>query len=235
MNERDSLGDRMKLYEGAFSATLPIRTPVIVRLDGKAFHTWTQGFERPFSEVFMDYMDQAALAVCVEAQDTQMAYVQSDEISVLLHNYKTFKTQAWFDNQIQKVVSVSAACAAATVTLAARRVAMFDARVFVLPEAEVTNYFFWRQNDWSRNSLSMLARSVYSDEEMFGKKQAEIHEMLYAKGLNWNDLPTRKKRGRCVIRGDDGQWGIDDEIPIWKGEGRDYVERLLAVEEEGAT
>lgn len=237
----DSLGDRMKRYEHATRTTLPPRLPVIIRVDGKAFHTWTRGLTKPFDAQFCVWMDLVAIALCEECQGAQLAYVQSDEISVLLHGYKTHTTQAWFDGQVQKVTSVAAACASAAMTEYSGRRAMFDARAFVLPEAEVANYFLWRQNDAARNSIQSLAQSLYSQRELHGKCQAELHEMCFAKGHNWNDLPTWQKRGRCAVRAEttrDGVprsfWTIDREIPIWKGEGRAYVERLLATEEEVA-
>lgn len=114
----DSLGDRMNGYEQASRAALPARLPVIVRLDGKAFHTWTRGLERPFCAPFIDAMNGAARVLCSEMQGAALAYVQSDEISVLLHNYRRLTSSAWFDNEIQKIVSVSASIAAATVTAA---------------------------------------------------------------------------------------------------------------------
>lgn len=236
----DALGDRMKRYEQAYRIVLPGRMPVLLRVDGKAFHTWTRNLERPWSELFAAWMDRVAVALCEECQGAQLAYVQSDEISVLLHNYKTHATQSWFDNQLQKMVSVAAACAAATMTHESGRAAKFDARGWVLPEAEVANYFLWRQNDASRNSIQALAQSLYPQSQLTGKCQAELHEMCFAKGHNWNDLPTRQKRGRCLVRetypASDGversRWTVDNEIPRFVGEGREYVERLLAVEAE---
>lgn len=241
----DSLGDRIKGYERAARTELPRRLPVIVRVDGKAFHSYTKGLDRPFDARFAAAMDATAIQLCKEIQGAQLAYIQSDEISVLVHNYKTLETQAWFDNQVQKMVSVAASVAAVTFTLEAdarihgdgkRRPAYFDARAFVLPEAEVTNYFLWRQNDATRNSIQMLARSLYSHKECHEKGQAELQEMCFQKGQNWNDLPTSLKRGRCAhsryklentgwING--GSWCIDNEIPIFKTEGRRYIDRLL--------
>lgn len=232
----DSLGDRMKAYERAFDAAMPLRMPVVVRVDGRAFHTYTRGLARPFDERLMLAMDGVALALCRQIQGARLAYVQSDEVSVLVNNYESLESQAWFANRVQKTVSIAASIAASEMTARSVDVfgsvqpAQFDARVFVLPEAEFVNYFFWRQQDWTRNSIQMLARSLYSHRECHEKDQSELQEMCFQKGRNWNDLPTRLRRGRCAGRRHDlehGPWMIDDEIPIWKGEGRAYVERAF--------
>lgn len=226
----------MKTYEVAFRTVLPRRMPVILRLDGKAFHTLTAQSERPFDRRVMTAMDSAAEAVCREAQGAVLAYVQSDEISVLLFNYRTLKTEAWFDNGIQKIVSVAASVASVAFTLEFDRIAHFDARAFVVPEAEVCNYFVWRQQDWHRNSLQMLARSRFSQKRLHGKGSAEMHEMLYGVGVNWADLPTDLRRGRCYERVDltvgdveRHDWRINREIPDFKND-RQYIERRYCVE-----
>src|SRR5262245_49481760 len=105
---RDSLGDRMKGYEQACRTTLPRRMPVILRIDGKAFHTFTRGMKRPFDEDFSCAMGACAINICEEAQGAAIGYLQSDEISIMLHNYKRLQTCPWFDNQVQKMTSVAA-------------------------------------------------------------------------------------------------------------------------------
>ena len=239
----DSLGDRMKGYERAAKTTLPGRMPVVVRVDGKAFHTWTRGLTRPFDDGFMDAMDGVAVSLCEEMQGAVLAYVQSDEISVLLHNYKRLASAAWFDNEVQKIVSVSASIAGAEMTRLSADVfggwmrrAVFDARVFVLPEADVCNYFVWRQQDAARNSIQMVAQSLFSQRELHGKDCRVLQEMIFQKGgQNWNDLPIGKRRGRCVRRivvpGGFPAWCVDLSIPLFT-EDRAYVEQHLAVEPE---
>lgn len=241
MSKDDPMGDRMKRnYEDAFRATLPLRLPVVIRVDGKAFHTYTRSLERPFSQPFIDAMDGVAIYLCQNIQGARLAYVQSDEISVLLNNYRTLNTSAWFDGNIQKCVSVAAGLASAKMTaesafiFGSPRLASFDARIFVLPPAEVNNYFLWRQNDWSRNSLAMAARAFYSDKELFGKGHSDLHELLHAKGQNWNDLPTYLRRGRCVVRAYDDRspfWKVDNEIPRFS-ENTLYIEQHIVAEEE---
>lgn len=101
----DSLGDRMKGYERACRTVLPRRMPVILRVDGKGFHGVTRGCDKPFDEHLTGLMNRVAIRLCEEAQDAVLAYVQSDEVSVLLHNYKRLQSEAWFDNEVQKIAS----------------------------------------------------------------------------------------------------------------------------------
>lgn len=114
MTENSSLGDRMKAYEAAHRIVLPRRMPVIIRVDGKGFHRWTRHCARPFDSNLIEVMNIAAVELCEEVQGTRLAYVQSDEISLLVHGYETHESQPWFDNQLQKIVSVAAAIAKTT-------------------------------------------------------------------------------------------------------------------------
>lgn len=230
VRQKDSLGDRMKGYETAAGEVLPLRLPVIMRLDGRAFHTWTRGLDKPFDAGFIERMSALAKYLCQEISTAEIAYVQSDEISLLLHNYKRLKSQAFFGNNRQKMVSVSAGMASAFFTHHSGRIAIFDSRVYVLPESEVVNYFIWRQQDATRNSVQMLARSLFSHRELHLKKILDLHEMMHAQGVNWVSLPTYKKRGLCVIKDDSG-WTIDLSVPIFS-QNREYIGKLLAVEEE---
>jgi tRNA(His) guanylyltransferase len=239
----DALGDRMKSgYEAASRSMLPWRMPLIIRVDGKAFHSWTRGLE-PFCHDFADAMNGAAIALCKEISGAQLAYIQSDEISVLVHGYKRLKSEPWFQNDIQKIVSVSASIAAGCLSIASADLfgepkrAAFDSRAFVLPEAEVVNAFLWRQQDATRNSIQSLARTKFSATQCFGKSCSELQEMLHKAGTNWNDLPTSFKRGRCVVKetyqvGEQtrSRWVVDSEIPVFS-QDREYIGRLLAVEE----
>ena len=222
----DNLGDRMKNnYEARSKTFLYRRMPVIIRLDGKAFHTLTRGCEKPFDRNFSDAMDQTMKVVMKEAQGSQLGYVQSDEISILLTDYTNFDTQAWFDNQIQKICSVAASIASVEFTEAFGRKGYFDCRCFNIPREEVTNYFIWRQQDWMRNSLQMLARDSYSQKELHLKTVPMMHEMLHEKGVNWADLEDRFKNGGTCLGG-----------KLWKGvifkENRDIVEKMIYMEEK---
>jgi len=249
----DSLGDRMKGYEVASRSELPRRMPVIIRVDGKAFHTYTRGCKRPFDENLGGVMQATAKKLCEEIQGAQLAYTQSDEISVLVHGYKKFDSQPWFDNQVQKMVSVAAGIASAAFTSLSWQIwlgreapvispidifekikpAVFDARAFIVPEGDVCNYFLWRQQDATRNSVQMLARSLYSHKECDNKNVMQLREMCASKGEDWFSLLPRWQRGVCVRRAVDdirNPWQIDDNIPSFN-EDRNYVNNLLKLEE----
>lgn len=257
----DSLGDRIKSYEDSYRLSLPIRMPVILRIDGKAFHTYTRQCKKPVDQGLVDCMNATAKELCEHIQGTKLAYVQSDEISLLLTNYDSLYTQSWFDNNLQKMVSVSAGIASSTFTVNSWRIwmggvmapvglesikpAVFDSRAFVLPKEEVVNYFLWRQQDATRNSVQMLARSLYSHKECENKNNSELQEMIFRKGVNWNDCPIPQKRGRCItkistikpsynpkteqtVMSERSEWVVDNNIPIFS-ENRDYIQRLVDV------
>lgn len=225
-----SLGDRMRTYyEQPAETRLPMRMPAIIRLDGRAFHTWTKDLEKPFDAEFVQLMAELARHLCKEIPTVQMAYVQSDEISLLLHNYKRHDSQAFFNNEAQKIASVAAGIASAFFTLRSGRLAVFDARVFVLPEAEVANYFIWRQQDAIRNSINALAQSMYPQAQLQGKDQDGLRDMIRSGGKEWHSLLETNKKGLVVHRDAIG-WMFDWEIPVFTG-NREYIEKHLAVEE----
>lgn len=226
----------MKKYEQVWSISLPRRMPLIIRLDGKAFHTLTAKMKKPFDVMFSDCMLGTTIKVLDEAAGAVFAYVQSDEISILFHNYKKLTTEPWFDNSLQKLVSITAGIASARMTSylgglnTKQEMAVFDSRTFVLSEAEVNNYFLWRQQDATRNSVQMLARSLYSHKECHKKNNADLQEMIHQKGHNWSKLETRWKRGVSIIR-ENGSWRINWETPVFSKEPF-YIKDLLEVEEE---
>lgn len=212
----DSLGDRMKdQYENRTRYMLPRRTYTIIRVDGKAFHTYARKMKRPYDTDFMDCMDAAAIALCDEFQGARLAFVQSDEISVLLADFDKPETCAAFDGNLQKLCSVSAATASVAFNamavnqrsaivrdypLTINISAAFDSRVFTIPDpVEIENYFIWRQKDAERNSVQMLAQHYASAKQLHGQGKADQHEIIHAHGDNWNDHPARFKRGRCIV------------------------------------
>lgn len=215
---KDDLGNRIKTqYENRTRVYLPRRTYTIIRIDGKAFHTLTSHCDKPFDCELINAMNQTCQTLCESIQGCKFGYVQSDEISLLLTDFDDITTQAWFDGNVQKIVSISASIATATfneyVTVfkdkfldslgqsKINRLAMFDSRVFTIPDpVEVSNYFIWRQQDSSRNSIQMLARSLYSHEECENKNTSELQEMCFQKGHNWDKLDTGLKRGRGFIK-----------------------------------
>jgi tRNA(His) 5'-end guanylyltransferase len=205
------IGDRMKSnYEDRYRIKLTRRTPVIIRVDGKAFHTLTVGLDKPFDKNFMDAMIYAASLTSKEMQGFKMGYIQSDEVSFLLTDYDYLDTDAWFDFSLQKLVSISAAY----MTLFFNQYCqlniprswigggVFDSRAFNIPMEEVANYFLWRCKDWERNSVSMYCQSFFSHTEMMNKARADQHEMLHSIGKNWaTDLTPREKNGTFILKG----------------------------------
>lgn len=223
----DDLGKRMKEhYEDRTRMKLPRRTYTVIRVDGKAFHTFTRGYQRPFDPTLMSMMDKTAVALCKGIQGAVLGYVQSDEISVVLTDFATPQTEAWFDGNVQKMTSISAAIAtaafnsalirealsgltseeeAAYITLALHeetfKFATFDSRVFTIPDrTEVENYLIWRQQDAVRNSIQMAAQAIYSQKELHGHSCDQLQEMLFQKGVNWNDYCSGEKRGRAIVK-----------------------------------
>lgn len=216
---KDALGERMKrYYEDPQRVTLPRQTNVILRVDGRAFHQFTKGLERPYCRPLADALDASALALCESMTGCRFAYGQSDEYSFLLVDYETDKSKMWFDGNLQKMVSVAASTFAAVFArrFPSEQVASFDCRALVIPRAEeVEKYFLWRQLDASANSLNMLASAHYSHAELLGKTEAEKHELLHAKGLNWAKEPADFKRGRAILRAENGDWTVDLDIPVF--------------------
>jgi len=227
----DSLGDRMKNnYENRYRIYLTRRTPVILRLDGKAFHTITRSCEKPFDQQFAVSMDIAAEKLVEQIQGAKLAYVQSDEISILLIDFDRLTTEAWFDYNLQKIVSVASGMASTYFSHYFKKICCFDCRAFNIPKEEVCNYFIWRQNDWVRNSVQMLAQAHYSHKELHGKGQSEMHEMLYQKNINWADLPNRFKNGFTYIKTDEIGWNCRDNLIFTKE--REAINNLLIPIEE---
>lgn len=273
---KDALGDRMKKYEYVTRTHLSPRTPVIIRVDGKAFHTFTRGFKKPFDDVLVRSMQQTMKYLCENIQGCVLGYQQSDEITLVLVDYTKIDTCSWFDYNIQKCASIAASMATmafnkffyknidnysnteevlsilysddevskeetcrylSVLQNALNKGAMFDARVFNIPKEEVTNCILWRQNDATRNSIEMVGHANFSHSSLHKKSCNQIQDMLMLeKRINWNDFPTTLKRGSCCVRrpvdgSDRTKWIIDNEIPIFKGEQRSYINDLVFVGE----
>ena len=228
--DKTSLGDRMKNnYENISRYYLTRRTPVIIRLDGRSFHTFTRGFKKPFDDILVKSMQETMKYLCENIQGCVLGYTQSDEISLVLTDYAELTTDAWFGNNLQKMCSVSASMAtmafnkyffnnidvdseyAGSYYSALEKGAMFDARAFNIPKEEVCNYFIWRQQDSARNSIQSVGQANFSQKELHGKSCSNIQDMLMAqKGINWNDYATTLKRGSCCIKIDDGITKYDE-------------------------
>lgn len=234
----DSLGDRMKRqYEDRTRVMLPRRTYTILRVDGKAFHTFTRGLQRPFDHGLAACMNHAARRLCEEVQGARLAYVQSDEISVLVTDFTTISTDAWFDGNLQKIVSVAASIATAAFNHVFTDYdneptqALFDARAFTIPDpVEVENYFIWRQKDAVRNSIQSMAQSIFPHGRLQGLNCDQLQELIFSEtGQNWNDLPVEEKRGRVVRKlGAESAWLIDRKPPTFTTpEGRAFLGSVI--------
>jgi tRNA(His) 5'-end guanylyltransferase len=280
MNKNDDLGNRMKGYENISRFYLTKKTPVIIRIDGKAFHSFTRGFKRPFDDILIKSMQETAKYLCANIMGCKLAYTQSDEISLLLVDYERNESQPWFKNNLQKMCSVSASMATMAfnrffankvnaylndyydsmeidnegkrycevVQKAINKGAMFDARAFILPKEEVCNYFIWREQDATRNSIQMVAQSLFSHNELQNKNCNELQELMFQeKGVNWNDFATVYKRGSCIVKETystkdlnnysgkisevtRSRWIVDKEIPIFT-QDRDYIDKYVFVKE----
>jgi tRNA(His) 5'-end guanylyltransferase len=217
-------------YEDALRLVLPRRAYTVIRIDGRAFHSFTKTLERPYSRKLADALDQAAISLCAEMIGCRFAYGQSDEYSFLLTDFEKDNAALWFDGNVQKIVSVAASLFTGYFNHAfsSDRIAAFDARVMVISQRlEVEKYFLWRQLDASANSLNMLASAHYRHADLVGKSNTEKHEMLFAKDVNWAKQPADFKRGRIVRRRDNGQgWEVDLAIPVFNRD-TSYLDNLI--------
>lgn len=229
------LGDRIKRYEAVSHYTLTARTPLMIRVDGRAFHTLTRGMGKPFDEDFTRVMAHSAAWVASQMQGFKAGYVQSDEATFCLTDYDSITTQGWFDYDLSKVVSISAALMTATFNVRMgplRNIAVFDSRAFSVPQNDVVNAFLWRAKDWERNSLQMYARAFYSHKELKGKKCPDMHDMLYEKGKNWaTDLTDQQKNGTWLLPGTANGVNMRHDIQPRYDEINDAIGHLFAVPE----
>lgn len=230
MPVRDDLGTRMKeFYEGVPKTKLMRRVPVAIRIDGKAFHTFTRGFQKPFDSILMASMQETMKYLCENIQGCVFGYTQSDEITLILIDYQKFTSSAWFDYEVQKMCSIAASMATmafnkfftknvnyfemahenddtineycTTLVNAAEKGATFDTRCFNIPKEEVANLIYWRQLDAIRNSIQMVGQANFSHKELQNKSCNDIQNMLLTqKDINWNSFPPDCKRGAACIK-----------------------------------
>lgn len=207
--ESDSFGDRMKLYESQETERyfLPL-LPIYARLDGRSFHAFTRGMERPFDKKFSEIMIEVTKFLINETH-ALVGYTQSDEISVCWM-VPDYKSEAFFNRRIFKLTSVLSGLVSAKFNQLAlmhwpdkviKHVPCFDCRVYNLPnEVELMNCFLWREQDALKNSITMAASAFYSHRELHLKTGKQKQEMLFQKGVNFNDYPDYFKRGTYIKR-----------------------------------
>ena len=216
------LDTRMKHYERSVGSQLTLRCPAILRLDGRAFHSFTKGFDKPFDATLHECMVATGKALCQDISTAVLAYGQSDEISLLLIDFANFDTQQWFDGKVQKIVSTAASRATLIfnkmLSYLCRQAelddqrelfrhleqkqhqAMFDARVFSTPQRDVVNYFIWRQQDAIRNSVQSLGQANFSHKKLHGMSRNNIVDMLFKTGIHWEKQPHVSKYGWGVAK-----------------------------------
>lgn len=284
MNKNLELGNRMKNYYEQVSKTKLMRKcSVAIRIDGCHFRTFTKNLNKPFDDIVIKTMQSTMKYLCANIQGCILGYTQSDEITLILTDYKNIDSDAWFDYEVEKLCSVSASMATLAfnqffkenVTLYKLKVslykfkaydgiskykdditekyiknldkaiengAIFDARCFNVPKEEVTNLLYWRQKDAIRNSIQMVGQANFSQEELNHKSLEDIKHMLCDKNIVWDVFPKAKRFGSCCIKKETviennnpnehdiykrNKWVIDDDIPLFKDENRNYIEKLL--------
>jgi tRNA(His) guanylyltransferase len=205
----DDFGDRMKLYEmsEAGRKLMPL-LPVIARLDGRAFHGFVRGLERPYDPRLSNLMLESTKYL-VRETNACCGYTQSDEITLAWYE-PDYRSQLLFDGRVSKMTSILAATCSVYFNKRlpeflpgeyAEKMPIFDCRVWCAPSvAEGANVFLWREHDATKNSISMAARHYYSHHQLENKSGPQMQEMLWQKGVNWNDYPTFFKRGTFVQR-----------------------------------
>lgn len=261
--ENRPLGDRMKEYENLTRFKLSKEYPMIIRIDGNAFHTFTKGMNKPFDRKLRNALEHVAKYLVENIPGAQLAYHQSDEISILVTNYQLSNREPWFDNNINKIVSITASMATLSFNdvfrntiikengniITLKKGALFDSRVFILPKEEVVNYFIWRQQDAIKNSISMVAQSLFSHKSLQSLTGLEmVSKMLEDKSIVYDEAySVIERRGSVTHRLEpveyektitmkDGtkktikyirsSWGIDDNIPIFKDD-KEYIDKFI--------
>lgn len=199
----DLFGDRMKAYEGTESKRyFDPNLPVCIRLDGRSFSVWTKDCVRPY-DLRVQWLMAGMTKALVKETGAAVGYTQSDEITLILWN-KDSKSQGYFGNRIQKVVSMTSAFASAWFATNVNNMfdpntkpmALFDSRAWQVPSlTEAANVLLWRELDAQKNSVSMAAQAVYHHLELVGKNTETKKNMLLEKGIDWNDYPCHSKRG----------------------------------------
>lgn len=213
---RDDFGNRMKRYEQVTDIRLTNLTPVILRLDGRAFHTLTKRLDKPYDAFFSQAMTSTMWYLIRTVQNCVFGFTQSDEISLLMIE-PTYLSDSWFDNRLQKVVSIASAEASTFFRDYIRKSqpegteqkyapfvakAVFDCRAFNVPKHEVSNYFIWRQMDCARNAVAGAGQANFSQKELNGLNSTQIiTKLLNEKNIDFfNDYPQSFIWGKIGYR-----------------------------------
>ncbi|MFW5962592.1 MAG: tRNA(His) guanylyltransferase Thg1 family protein [bacterium] len=248
-----NLEKEMLMYEQTPRTSLVRRVPVIIRIDGKAFHTYTKDMKKPWDKDLYKVFGETTKYLCENIQGAKLGYFQSDEISILLIDYDNEKTEAWFKYRTEKLLSVSASHATAKFNIEMAKLkglnniklAEFDSKAFNIPKEKVCDYFIYRQNDATRNSIQGLGQEHFRHKELEGVSNKQVQDKLMLElGINWNNCEVWQKRGACVIKkqyvikaqdnpySDEdvirNRWVVDDCIPIFS-KNTNYINDLVYI------
>lgn len=257
MSKYDALSTRLKGYEEVTRYKLYPRAFTILRLDGVSFSNFTKHLAKPFDDGLIEDMNLTAIHLAENIMGCKAVFTQSDEINIIVTDFDNLTTESWYGGIVQKVASISASIASAKFNqlrilrnlqpndedrnfifeedLLKLKLAYFDCRVFQLPYIEeVLNLLQWRQQDATRNSIQAVAQSLYSHKELDGKNSSELQEMIFQKGINWNNLDEGKKRGRLIVKQQyekqgaiRNKWNVI-ETPIFSTpEGKEYLRTII--------
>lgn len=241
------LENRMRTYEE--KSHFIKRIPVIVRIDGKSFKNFTKqevfyiNEKYDFSNIIIDGLVFAANNCLESGNNAKCAYIQSDEISILLTDFDYLNTEPLFNYDKEKIISYFTSVVSNSFNdymnlfrksnsiIRPIKIANFLTKAHNYPEDDVVNYFVWRQQDAIRNSISKFCRNFYSDNEMHCKNQSNMHEMLYQKGMNWaTDLDDKFKNGVFIYKDkgfeENTEYKIMEKCPIFLKE-RDIIQNLM--------
>jgi tRNA(His) 5'-end guanylyltransferase len=255
----DNFGDRMKAYEAVTDVRLTGLTPVILRVDGKSFHTLTAKINKPFDGLFMQVMNHTALELCRQIPNCRFGYVQSDEISLVLLEPSVCSEQ-WFNGRLQKMTSIAASIASTEFRMNLLETlnvtkdnpedwapytplvknALFDCRAFNIPEMDVCNYFIWRQKDCRRNAILSMAQHHIGKKNVCGIDVSGLTARLHSMGFSESDIPSLNGRS-CIkakkeLKRTDGsvftraKWDIVENVPVFSS-NRIFVEKHLEIKE----
>ena len=233
-NETDCI---MKDYERTNRHFLTPKTPVIIRIDGKAFHMVLSKF-KPMDEKVSDVMTHVAVELLEFIQGAKIVYTQSDEISILLTDYDRDTTCSWFGYRVDKICSVTASFATQAFILKSMEMddgffdklkhpVCFDSRCFNIAEEDVFDYFNWRQLDAKKNSVSSYGRTFFTQKQLFKKSGSAIMDMLDEIKKPWKDLPFWAKYGKLYVQAPEAYFEEEvqkikfvpklmDEVPLFK-------------------
>lgn len=211
-SDKTTLGDRMKEYEASTDFRLNKEYPLVIRLDGAHFHTWTKRdgkLDKPYDKDFMEIMERLTYNLSNEIPNVVYSYTQSDEITLVVFNNLHENSEPWLSNRLEKICSTVAALASVMFNAYVsekrymdkfkyKNLATFDCRVFNVPYDDLPNNILWRTQDAKRNSIQNYARSLYSNKELNFKKTEELKQLMLDKGVNWDEQDPKTKYGTVV-------------------------------------